>query len=165
MLSCLTAAFCVLIVVYNFASMPPYGVQAASAVPLYNSSQQSEDIHESSETDKQTSETDNTEISSISASASTTSKSNSTIINTGSTTATVQSKTTSVKAAPQGPVNINTASLEQLESIPYIGPTKAQAILDYRNQNGSFTSVDALDSVKGIGAKTIDKIRQYITVG
>lgn len=181
MLSCLTAAFCILIVVYNFASMPPYGADAASAVALYNSSsQQSEDIQGNSETDNQTSETDNAEVSSSTSSASTasTSKStkkstaaktsstaNSTVNNTGSTATSAQNKATAAKTAPQSPVNINTASLEQIETIPYIGAVKAQAIIDYRSQNGSFTSVDGLDSVKGIGAKTIDKIRSYVTVG
>lgn len=67
-------------------------------------------------------------------------------------------------AAPSGIVNINTADLTALETLNGIGPSKAQAIIDYRAQNGPFTRVDDLDNVKGIGPATIDKIRSQITV-
>jgi competence protein ComEA len=49
------------------------------------------------------------------------------------------------------PVNLNTATLEQLDTLPGVGPVTAQAILDWRTQNGSFTSVDELLEVSGIG--------------
>lgn len=64
----------------------------------------------------------------------------------------------------QDTININRANLEELKNIPGIGDSKAQAIIDYRNDNGNFKSVDDLTNVTGIGAKTIDKIRDKIGI-
>jgi competence ComEA-like helix-hairpin-helix protein len=61
-------------------------------------------------------------------------------------------------------ININTATLAQLDSLPGIGPSYAQRILDYRTKNGDFKSVDELDNVSGIGPTTVDKIRDLITI-
>ena len=63
-----------------------------------------------------------------------------------------------------GTININKANQKELESLPGLGASKAQAIVDYRKQNGPFKSVDDLVKVKGIGAKTLDKFRPNITV-
>jgi competence protein ComEA len=62
-------------------------------------------------------------------------------------------------------VNLNTASLTDLESVKGIGPKKAQAIIEFRKKNGNFKSVDELDKVSGFGKKTVDALRKDITVG
>lgn len=64
-----------------------------------------------------------------------------------------------------GRVNINTASADELDTLPSIGPTTAQAIVDYRLEHGSFASIQDIQNVPGIGPATYDKIKDYITVG
>lgn len=61
-------------------------------------------------------------------------------------------------------VNINTATQAQLETLPDIGPSKAQAIIEYRKTNGSFKSVDELKKVKGIGDKTLAKLKPQVSL-
>ncbi len=61
-------------------------------------------------------------------------------------------------------ININTASFEELQTLYGIGPVKAQAIIDYRNEKGFFHSVEELMNVPGIGPKTMEEIRDEITV-
>ena len=62
------------------------------------------------------------------------------------------------------PVNINTASKKELDALPGIGEVLAQRIIDYRSANGPFSTVDELTKVKGIGAKTLEKLKPYATV-
>lgn len=62
-------------------------------------------------------------------------------------------------------VDINTATVTQLESVNGIGPKKAEAIVEYRKKNGPFKSVDDLENVKGLGKASIDKMRGEISVG
>lgn len=71
--------------------------------------------------------------------------------------------TTSAPAA-SGIVNINSASVAELETLSGIGPAIAQRIIDYRTQNGPFTSVEELDQVKGIGPSILGKIRDHVTL-
>ena len=61
-------------------------------------------------------------------------------------------------------VNINTAPAQELASLNGIGPAKAQAIVEYREKNGPFKSVHDLAKVKGLGAKTVEKLGKEITV-
>ena len=61
------------------------------------------------------------------------------------------------------PVSLSTATLEQLDGLPGIGPVTAQKIVDYRTENGPFASVDDLDAVPGIGPATIEDIRDLVT--
>ncbi|MFT5675094.1 MAG: competence protein ComEA [Paraglaciecola sp.] len=59
-------------------------------------------------------------------------------------------------------VNLNTATIEQLLSLPGIGKKKASAIVDYRQKNGKFKSLEDLTAVKGIGTKMMDKLRDQL---
>jgi competence protein ComEA len=61
-----------------------------------------------------------------------------------------------------GPVHLNTATVDQLDSLPGIGPVTAQKILDYRQKHGAFGSVDELDAVPGIGPSRLDQLRDLV---
>ena len=62
-------------------------------------------------------------------------------------------------------IDINTASLEELDTLPGIGPTTAQKIIDYREENGRFEAIEDIVNVSGIGAATYEEIKDLITVG
>ena len=64
--------------------------------------------------------------------------------------------------APTGPVHLNTATLEQLDALPGVGPVTAQKILDYRQKHGAFGSVDELDAIPGIGPARLDGLRDLV---
>jgi len=65
---------------------------------------------------------------------------------------------------PRQPVDLNTASVTQLETLPGVGPATAQAIIDYRAQHGRFRSVDDLLNVRGIGPAKLDAMRPLVRV-
>ncbi len=65
---------------------------------------------------------------------------------------------------PDGPVDLNTADLSDLLTLPGLGVTKAQAILDDRAQNGPFAQTEDVIRVSGIGQATYEKMAPYITV-
>src|SRR5512138_284576 len=62
-------------------------------------------------------------------------------------------------------ININTASAAELDTLPGIGPTTAQKIIDYRTQNGPFLNAEDIINVSGIGPGTYERIKNLITVG
>src|SRR5882757_8625522 len=66
------------------------------------------------------------------------------------------------KKPPLKPININTANSDELQEVPGIGPATAEKILQMRKSYGAFKSVDDLLSVRGIGAKRLEKMRKYL---
>jgi competence protein ComEA len=67
--------------------------------------------------------------------------------------------------APAGVVNINTATAEQLDGLPGIGPAMATRIVEYRQKNGGFKKVEDLMNIRGIGEKNFLKLKPLVTVG
>ena len=70
-----------------------------------------------------------------------------------------------ISGAAAAALNLNTATKDELVALPGIGPAKAQAIVDYRNQHGPFKSVDEIRKVKGIGEKLFLQIKPEIAIG
>jgi competence protein ComEA len=64
--------------------------------------------------------------------------------------------------APAAKVRLNSATLDELDELPGVGPVTAQQILDYREANGAFRSVDELDAVPGIGPATMEQLRPLV---
>ncbi len=69
------------------------------------------------------------------------------------------------KHPPAKPIDLNTATLSQLEELPGVGPVTAKAILDFRAKSGPFRRVEDLLSVHRISEKRLAKLRPYVTVG
>jgi comEA protein len=68
------------------------------------------------------------------------------------------------KKPPLKPININTATSDELQQVPGIGPVTADKILQMRKSYGTFKSVDDLLAIKGLGKKRLEKMRKYLTV-
>jgi len=64
----------------------------------------------------------------------------------------------------QEKININTASLEELQKLPRIGPKVAQRIIDYRKEHGNFKRIEEIMKVRGIGEKTFARMKDLITI-
>jgi competence protein ComEA len=67
-------------------------------------------------------------------------------------------------SAPQGPVDLNAAGVDELDRLPGIGPATAQAIVAHRDEHGPFTTVDDLLAVRGIGDARLEALRDLVTV-
>jgi len=67
--------------------------------------------------------------------------------------------------AESSPINVNTASATELATLKGIGPAKAQAIVEHRDKNGQFKTVDDLKLVRGVGDKMLEQLRPQVTVG
>jgi competence protein ComEA len=175
LISVMTAVVCVLTVVYNFASMPAYGDTEASAVALYAQ----ETVSPASESGSGTALSGSSAVAASSSEEPSSSayvvssKAPAVLTKTVSSSAASKAKTSSksasasstAKTTAANPVNLNTATLAQLETVPYIGESRAQAIIDYRDSHGAFKSINDLDNVKGFGSKMIAKISKYLTLG
>lgn len=68
------------------------------------------------------------------------------------------------KVTPTSPININQATVAQLETLPGIGSVKAKAIVNYRKQHGAFKNLSQLSAVKGIGLKLIAREKGRIII-
>lgn len=67
------------------------------------------------------------------------------------------------EVVPTGPVSLSSATIEELDELPGVGPITAQKIVDYRAEHGPFASVDDLDAVPGIGPTRIEQLRDLVT--
>lgn len=70
----------------------------------------------------------------------------------------------SSSSSASAPINLNTASVAQLETLPGIGRSTAERILEYRQKNGSFKKIEDLMNVRGVGEKSFLKLKPLITV-
>lgn len=61
-------------------------------------------------------------------------------------------------------ININTSNSEELQQIPGVGPAKANAIIEYRSKDGLFKKIEDIKNISGIGEKTFEKLKNYITI-
>lgn len=178
LIAVLTAAVCVLTVVYNFASMPAYGGGDVSAVALYASSDDAAEPSGASaalpdgsspsaavgKSGAQPSSGGLTSSEDRVSSGQPTSSGRPASSGRSSAVSRRTSSTAPSKVTAANPVNLNTATLAELETVPGIGAARAQDIIDYRSAHGPFKSIDGLDAVKGFGAKMIAKVKPYLTI-
>jgi competence protein ComEA len=75
----------------------------------------------------------------------------------------VEGASSGTTAGPNGPVSLSSATVDQLDELPGIGPITAQKIVDYRTEHGAFASVDDLDAVPGIGPTRVEQLRDVVT--
>ncbi|HHW01984.1 MAG TPA: competence protein ComEA [Thermoanaerobacterales bacterium] len=75
-----------------------------------------------------------------------------------------EGETAGISSSSDGKININTASLQDLDTLPGVGPATAQKIIDYRTQNGPFKSIEDIKNVSGIGDKKFEQIKDKIKV-
>ena len=87
-----------------------------------------------------------------------------TVTNPPATAAQATNPPTVIATDANGKININTADKDTLMTLTGIGDVKSQAIIDYRNENGAFKSIEEITNVSGIGEKTLEKIKDKITV-
>ena len=64
--------------------------------------------------------------------------------------------------APGGPVHLNTATVDELDELPGVGPVTAQKIVEWRERHGAFASVDDLDAIPGIGPARLEQLRELV---
>ncbi len=70
-----------------------------------------------------------------------------------------------LQAQGAGQMDLNSATVAELQDLPSVGPKTAERIVEYREKHGAFHSVDELVNVKGIGMKKLERIRSLVTVG
>ena len=75
-----------------------------------------------------------------------------------------RSATPAAKASASGPLNLNTATVSQLETLPGIGKSTAERILEYRDKSGGFKKIEDLMNVRGVGEKSFLKLKALVTV-
>ena len=75
-----------------------------------------------------------------------------------------KSKKAAKNKVPTGKLNLNTATVKELSTLPGVGPSKAERVISWRTKNGNFARVLDLRRVKGFGKKSVDKLSQYLTV-
>jgi competence protein ComEA len=89
-----------------------------------------------------------------------------TLVGSGTTIAAGQEKPARAKAeaAPTAPLNLNTATVAQLQALPGVGAATAKLIVEHRQKNGGFKKVEELMNIKGIGEKSFLKLKPMVTV-